>query len=179
MDKYPFLIVMLLVIVVLASGCINNNNNLNQTKNYSANDVSFIYNGTWGIANTTSSNTIAAVGDPNTVDSNTHQPNTFVIIQKPNVTNGTSLQTAYTQNYANFFNGTNNTRVSEANLTINNNTALQNVYISTSGGVQREMKAIWLSQNGQIYVILCGSLKSNFDNEQNNFNLVINSFKAQ
>ncbi len=178
MNKYPFLIVVLLSLVVLASGCINNNN-LNQTKTYSQNGIYFVYNGTWEIANVSSTNAIVAVGDPNTVDSQTHEPNTFVLIQKSNVTTGTDLQTAYNQNYANFFNNTTNLRVSEANITINGNKAIENVYISTYGGVQSEMRAVWISQNGQIYVILCGTPSSNFENEQKNFNLVINSFKVQ
>ena len=51
-----------------------------------------------------------------------------------------------------------NLEISEANITLNNNTAIENTYISKSnGGVQIEMRAVWVSQNGQIYVILCGS----------------------
>lgn len=179
MKKYPFLIIALIILVVSASGCITNNNTSNQTKTYSQNGTYFIYNGTWEVANTTSDNAIAAVGDPNNVNPQTHQPETFIIIQELNVTNGTSLQTAYNQNYVNFFNNTTNVHVSESNITIKNNTALENIYTSTSNGVESKMMAVWFSQNNQIYVILCGSPASNFDNEQNDFNLVINSFTAQ
>ncbi len=178
MNIYPFLIVTLLSLIVLASGCVSNTN-LNQTKTYSQNGIYFVYNGTWENANVSSPNAVAGVGDPNTVNPQTHEPTTFILIQKPNSTLGTDLQTAYNQNYATFFNNTTNLRVSDANITVNNNKAFENVYISTSGGVQREMRAVWLSQNGQIYVILCGALPSNFENQQKNFNLTINSFKVQ
>ncbi len=178
MNKYPLLIITLLTLVILASGCVNSNN-LNQTKTYSQNGIYFVYNGTWEIANTSSANAVTGVGDPNTVNSQTHEPNTFVLIQKPNVTMGTDLQTAYNQNYATFFNNNSNLMISEANITVNNNTALENNYITTSNGMQIEMMAVWISQNGQIYVILCGAPPNNFENQQKNFNLVINSFNSQ
>jgi hypothetical protein len=178
MNKYPLLIITLLSLVILASGCVSNNN-LNQTKTYSQNGIYFVYNGTWEIANTSSTNAVTGVGDPNTVNSQTHEPNTFVIIQKPNVTMNTDLQMAYTQNYATFFNNTSNMPISEANITLNNNTALENTYITTSNGAQSEMMAVWVSQNGQIYVILCGAPPNNFENQQKNFNIIINSFKLQ
>lgn len=179
MKKYPFLIaIILLSLVVMASGCISDNNT-NKTNTYSKNGISFVYNGTWEVSNTTSPNAIVAVGDPKTVDSQTKYPSTFVLIQKANASLGNNLSNAYTQNYAKFFNKSNNTHVSEANITVNNNKAMENVYITTSGGMQMEMRAVWMAQNGAIYVILCGALPSNYDKEQKNFDLVINSFKVQ
>ena len=181
MKKYPFLIAFILLsMVVMASGCISDNNT-NKTNTYSKNGISFQYNGTWEVSNTTISvpNAIVGVGDPKTVDAQTKYPSTFVLIQKANSTLGNDLSNAYTQNYAKFFNNTNNSHISEANITVNNNKAMENVYMTTSGGVQTEMRAVWMAQNGAIYVILCGALPSNFDKEQKNFDLVINSFKAQ
>ncbi|HEX7467829.1 MAG TPA: PsbP-related protein [Methanobacterium sp.] len=179
MNKYPVIILTLLFLVVIASGCVINNNQQNQTKNYTQNGVTFTYNGTWEIANTTAPSALAAVGDPSTVNPTTQYPNTFVIIQKPPVASGTDLQTAYNQNYASFFNNTGNQRVSEGNITVNNVKALENVYTTSSGGVQKEMRVVWISQNNNIYVILCGALPADFNNQQKNFDLVINSFKGQ
>lgn len=172
-----FATIAILSLVVLASGCVNNDDT-NSTKSYSGNGISFVYNGTWNVANTTSPNALVAVGDPSTVDAQ-NNPSTFVLIQKPNETQSNDLQATYDQNYAGLFNNTTNQRVSEANITVNNNKALENVYITNSGGVQTQMRAVWLTQNGAIYVILCGTIPSNFENEQKNFDLVINSFKAQ
>ncbi len=177
MKKYPFLAVIILFLVVFSSGCVNNDDS-NTTKSYSGNNVSFIYNGTWEIANTSSPNAIVAVGDPNAIGAN-NEPYTFVLIQKPNATNSSDLQEVYTENYATLFNNTTNQRVSEANITVDGNKALENVYLTNSSGTQLKMRAVWLTQDGVIYVILCGALPSNFDNEQSNFDLVIDSFKAQ
>ncbi|MCE5213441.1 MAG: hypothetical protein LLF83_01825 [Methanobacterium sp.] len=178
MKKFPFLIVIILLsLVVMVSGC-TNNNDTNATKKYSQNGISFVYNGTWDIANTTSPNSVVAVGDPKSID-NQNNPYTFVLIQKPNSTENNDLYATYAKNYNTFFNNTTNQRVSEANITVNNNPAFENVYITNSGGIQRQMRAVWVSQKGVIYVILCGALPSNFDKEQKNFDLVINSFKVQ
>lgn len=176
MKKYFFLTLIILSLVVFSSGCVNDDTN--KTKSYSGNGISFIYNGTWEIANTTSPNAVVAVGDPKTIGAN-HEPNTFVLIQKPNATNNSDIQKVYTDNYAKLFNNTTNQRVSEANITINGNKAFENVYLTNSSGIQMKMRAVWLTRNNVIYVILCGTLPSNFDKEQNNFDLVVNSFKAQ
>lgn len=177
MNRYPFLAgVILLVLVILTSGCVNNDPN-NQTNTYSGNGISFTYNGTWEVANSTSPNAVVAVGDPKTVDAEKN-PYTFVLIQKPNATQNNDLQQTYNQNYAKMFNNSSNQRVSEANITINNNKALENIYLTNSSGMQMQMRAVWLTQKGVIYVILCGTIPSNFDKEQKNFDMVINSFKA-
>ncbi|NYB27510.1 MAG: hypothetical protein HVN34_09335 [Methanobacteriaceae archaeon] len=177
MKKYPiFLVLVILTLVILASGCVTDDE-ANQTKSYSGNNVSFTYNGTWDIANTTAPNAVVAVGDPSTVDAR-NNPSTFVLIQKPNDTEGKDLEAVYTENYAQLFNNTTNQRISEANITVNNNKAFENVYITNYGGYETQMRAVWVSQNGVIYVILCGTIPNNFEKEQSNFDLVINSFKV-
>ena len=106
-------------------------------------------------------------------------PYTFVLIQKPNETQGNNLELTYDQNYAKLFNNSSNQHVSEANITVNNNKALENIYLTNTSGMLMQMRAVWLTQNGVIYVILCGTIPANFEKEQKNFDLVINSFKAQ
>ena len=145
MKKFPFLmVIILLLLVVMVSGC-TNSNDTNATKTYSQNGISFVYNGTWDIANTTSPNAVVAVGDPKSID-NQNNPYTFVLIQKPNSTESNNLFAAYTKNYNSFFNNTTNQRISEANITINNNPAFENVYITNSDGIQRQMRVVWVSQ---------------------------------
>ncbi|MCE7697558.1 MAG: hypothetical protein K8E24_001440 [Methanobacterium paludis] len=180
MKKYPFLIIALLVFVVSASGCVSNQDQ-NQTNvtSYSQNNVSFSYPGTWQVTNATSPNAVAAVADPKTVDSNTKVPTTFVVIQKSNAT-GSDLQTVYNANYATFFNNTGNQRVSDGNITVSGSPAFENVYkTNSSTGKELEMRAVWLSQNNNIYVILCSALTSDFQKEQPDFDLIIDSFKAK
>lgn len=177
MKKYSFsAVIVILFLVILTSGCINNDP-INRTQSYSGNGISFTYNGTWEEANTTSPNAIVAVGDPTTVDAQKN-PSTFVLIQKPNQTQNNDIQQIYNQNYEKLFNNSSNQHVSEANITVNNNKALENVYLTNSSGMQMQMRAVWLSQKGVIYVILCGAIPANFEKEQKNFDLIINSFKV-
>jgi hypothetical protein len=173
--KYPLLIIALLVSIVAVSGCVSNQNQTNQTS-YSQNGVTFNYPSSWQVANTTSPNAVVAVADPKTVD-NQSSPTTLVVIQKSNATG--DLQTVYSENYANFFNNTGNQRVSEGNITVGGAQAIENVYTANESGVQKEMRAVWLTRNSQIYVILCSALQSDFNNEQSNFDMIINSFKVQ
>lgn len=175
--KYVVMIILLLCSVVLVSGCVTENKKTNETNTYAQNNISFTYPGGWDIANTTSENAVVAVGDPNTVKSGS--PTTLVLIQKPAVAQGSDLNNVYSANYARFFNKTGFVRVSEGNLTLNNMTALENIYKTNSTGDVKQYRAVWLNENGTIYVILCIANQSDFDSQQANFNLIINSFKAQ
>jgi hypothetical protein len=179
MNRYPVLVVILLFLVVIASGCIDNEKNNNQTKTYAKNGISFVYNGTWQIANTTSPNAVVAVGDPQSVNPVTSSPNIFVLIQKSNSTAGTDIWVAYQNNYRSFFNSTGKQRVSEANITINNVKAYENVYTEDVNGTQKKVRAVWLAPKGTIYVIFCSAPVAEFEKQQKNFDLIINSFKVQ
>lgn len=179
MNKYPVLVVIILIMAVIASGCVDNTNNTNKTKTYAQNGVLFIYNGTWDIANTTSPNAVVAVGDPQSVDPVTQSPKIFVLIQKSNATAGTDLRTAYEENYISFFNNTGRKQVSEANITLNNVTAYENVYIEDVNGTQKQVRAVWLAPAENIFVFLCSAPVADFEKQQKNFDLIINSFKIQ
>lgn len=171
------MVILLLCSVVLVSGCVTDNKKTNETNTYSQNNIYFTYPGGWDIANTTSQNAVVAVGDPNTVKSGS--PTTLVLIQKPDVAKGSDLNNVYNTNYANFFNKTGLVRISEGNLTINNVTALENIYKTNTTGDVKQYRAVWLNENGTIYVILCIANQPDFEGQQTNFNLIINSFKAQ
>lgn len=167
---------MIMLFSVMVSGCVTDNKQNNQTQAYSQNNISFNYPGGWATANTTAPNSIAAVADPNSVQSGS--PTTVVLIQKPNATAGSNLSAVYASNYATFFNNTGYQRVSEGNITVNGSDALENVYTSNSTN-PKQYRAVWLDENGTIYVILCIANENDFKNQQANFNLIINSFKAQ
>jgi hypothetical protein len=64
-------------------------------------------------------------------------------------------------------------------MTVNGVNVLENVYKTNTTGDQRQFQAEWLSKNGTIYVILCIANTSDFKNQQSNFNLILDSFKAQ
>jgi hypothetical protein len=163
--------------IVMVSGCVTDNKKTNETKTYSQNNITFNYPGEWQVANPTAPNSVVAVADPNSVQSG--NPRTIVLIQKPNATAGTNISTVYAANYATFFNNTGYQRVSEGNITVNGSDALENVYTDNVTGNQRQYRAVWLNENGTIYVILCIAPVSDYSNEQTNFNFIINSFSAK
>jgi hypothetical protein len=175
--KYIAIVMVMLCAVVMVSGCVTDNKNTNETKTYSQNNVTFTYPGTWDIANPTAQNSVAAVADPNSVQSG--NPTTTVLIQKPNATQGTNISSVYTSNYATFFNNTGYQQVSEGNVTVNGSDALENVYKDNSTTNPRQYRAVWLNENGTIYVILCIATVKDYANEQTNFNLIINSFTVK
>jgi len=162
------------IMVVLVSGCVTDDT-ANQTNNFSQNGVSFQYSTSWGVASVSSPNGVAAVGDPNTVVNG--NPTTSVVIQKPNATTSV-LKTAYDQNYAQFFNNTGKTKVSEAELTLNGAQVYENVYTSSEEGVAKKYRAVWMQKGSTLYVILCSARVEDYDAQQANFDLVINSFNA-
>lgn len=165
-----------MVMVVLVSGCITDEDKANQTNNFSQNGVAFQYPLSWGVASVSSPNGVAAVGDPTTVING--NPTTSVVIQKANVTTGTALKTAYDLNYAQFFNNTGKTKVSEAELILNGATVYENVYTSSEEGVAKKYRAVWIQKGSTTYVVLCSARTEAYDAQQANFDMVVNSFQA-
>lgn len=163
------------LMVVLVSGCVTDNKS-NQTNNFSQNGVAFQYPLSWGVASVSSPNGVAAVGDPTTVING--NPTTSVVIQKANVTTGTALKTAYDLNYAQFFNNTGKTKVSEAELILNGATVYENVYTSSEEGVAKKYRAVWIQKGSTTYVVLCSARTDAYDAQQANFDMVVNSFQA-
>jgi len=169
--------ILILCFVVLVSGCVSEGKNTNSTEIYSQNNISFTYPSTWEITNTTSQDAVVALADPTTVHSG--NPTTSVVIQKPAVAANSNLTSVYDSNYDSFFNNTNVKRISEGNITINGNNALENIYESNATGVQLEYQAVWVDYNGTIYVILGSALPTDYKNQQTNFYQIMNSFKGQ
>ncbi|MEN6329938.1 MAG: PsbP-related protein [Methanobacteriaceae archaeon] len=176
MRRYLLLMFTLLA-VVMASGCVTDQGD-NATKTFSQNNVTFQYPSDWVVVQTTSPDAVAAVADPSSVISGTNSPTTQVVIQKPNVTAGTNLTEAYNDNYATFFNETGYQKVSEANITTDKLTALENIYTSSASGIEKQYRAVWLEKNSTIYVILCSSKKADFESLQSKFDIIVNSFQA-
>lgn len=176
MRRYLLLMFALLA-VMMASGCITDQGN--ETKTFTQNNITFQYPAAWVVVQTTSPDAVAAVADPSSVISGTNSPATQVVIQTPNVTSSTNLTEAYNDNYANFFNSTGNQKVSEANITTDKLTALENIYTSSSSGIEKQYRAVWLEKNSTIYVILCSAKKADFESLQSKFDIIINSFQSQ
>jgi hypothetical protein len=52
-------------------------------------------------------------------------------------------------------------------------------YTVVEDGVQRKVKEVWFEKNGFAYVILIIALPKDFDSQQANFDIILNSFKIR
>ncbi len=181
LKKYLFAIILLLSIV-LTSGCINNgnqttNNTSNVTQAYSGDQFTFNYPSSWKLISSQAQNSTVAVGDPATADGNGNvQVN--VVIQTAIKPSNVTLQEYYNETYAQFAAQKNLSymQLSDGTLVVNGRTALENVY-TIDLSVPEQKRAIWIQNGSKIYIILCSAPVSQYNSQQANFNLIINSFK--
>ena len=183
MKKY-FLGIIIIISVVLVSGCISNSNddNTNQPLSLVENGISIKYPGTWVSANSKNNETIAAVADPNFIDSATGLGKVSVVIQKKSINssskNASSIEMLFNQTYKNLFSDSSYKLIAEGYVTIGKSiNALECIYIVKKNGTDKKHRAIWIENNGDIYVILCTAPENEFDSQTKNFDFIINSFK--
>jgi hypothetical protein len=176
MKKYALLIIAILALVVFASGCTDSG-----SKTYNDNGISFNYSGSWEkLSNVLNTNAIAGVGDPNSIDKSTNMTNTLVVVQKVAMPSGYTLKQVTDATITQFeAKDSSFQKISEKTITLNGATAYEIVYKINVNGVQKQEKAVLLEQNGYLYAITGSSLPSDFESQQANFDMVINSFKVQ
>ena len=175
MKKYAVLLMAVLAVVVFSSGCINQGNNT-----YNFNGISFNYSGSWQeISNIKTQDALTGVGDPGSVDKPTNNVNTLVLIQKVPLPSGSTLKQFYDDTYAEYAHDSTFQTISNKTIKVNGLAGYENIHKIMVNGALKEERVIWLEKNGNAYVILCGALIGDFDGQQPNFNIVINSFKIQ
>ncbi|WP_414470236.1 PsbP-related protein [Methanobacterium sp. ACI-7] len=180
MKKYLSILIIILAIV-FASGCTDNGNEtsgnvLNNTKVYNGDGFTFEYPLDWETIVSQGRDSIVAVGDPNSADASGNA-GVNVVIQKTVKPQGMQLKDYYNATYTQFASGNVSfVPVSDGTIVINGITAYENVYKVNSGG-QKQQRAIWIPHNNLIYIILCSAPVSDYNNQQENFNKIINSFK--
>lgn len=182
MKKY-LLILILLSAVVTASGCTDggnqtNNTTVNQTNTYNGEDFTVNYPKDWEQLTSKAQNSVVAFGDPKSADSKGNvQIN--VVIQKVVKPNGTTLQQYFNATYTQFASQNLGYQpISEGNITVNGVTSLENIY-KIDSGISKQQRAVWIEKKNLpvIYIILCSAPVSDYEAQQENFDLVVNSFK--
>ena len=174
MKKYAFLLTAVLAVVVFSSGCTSHNDT------YNFNGISFNYSSSWQeISNIKTQDALVGVGDPDSVDKSTNNVNTVVIVQKVPMPSGSTLKQFYDDTYAKYANDSSFQPISDKTIKVNGLTGYENVHKIIVNGNLKEERVLWFQKNGNVYVILCGALIGDFDSQQSNFNIVINSFKIQ
>lgn len=181
MKKYlPVLII--ISAVVLASGCTDSGNQTSgdvngKNKVYIGDEVTFEYPEGWETLSSQARDSLIAVGDPKSADGNGNT-RINVVIQKTIKPQNTTFEDYYTATYAQFASqNLGFIPLSDGTLTINGIKALENVYKINLDG-QKQKRAIWILKNNRIYIILCSAPVSEFNNQQKNFEIIINSFKV-
>jgi len=170
-----YILILFMVMVVAVSGCTSEDSGTeNQTKTFTANNISFEYPSDWVTANSLANDTVAAVGDPSSVDSS-GLAQVSVVIQSRDLKG--NLYDMYRDNYETLFTNSSYRRVSETNTTIGGYQAIENIYTVTSSGTQKKHRAIWIENNGRVYVILCTASADKFDAEARNFDLIVRTLR--
>ncbi|MGB9978867.1 PsbP-related protein [Methanobacterium sp.] len=179
LKKYLFTIILLLSIVLI-SGCTTTGNQTASntstgTKSYNGDQFNFNYPATWQLITSQAQNSTIAVGDPASADKNGNvQVNVEIqtLVKPSNVT----IQDYYNSTYAQFAaQNLGYKQLSDGTITVNGKTALENVYVLSS--ISKEQRAVWIQNRNTIYIILCSAPISQYNDEQDKFNTIVNSFK--
>jgi hypothetical protein len=180
MKKY-ILGIIIIFSVVLVSGCTDSgNNDENQAQTLAKNGISIKYPGTWVSANSKNNETIAAVADPNFIDSSTGFGKVSVVIQRKTLTsasNGT-LEALINQTYKNIFSNSSFNLKAEGNTTIGKfNDVFECFYTEDQNGTVKKHRAVWIGNGNDVYIILCTAPESEFESQMKKFDFIINSFR--
>ena len=181
MKKY-LMILTLISALILVSGCINSGNqtsgNSNNTKTYSVDDITFHYPGNWVTLASQARDSVIAVGDPNTNDGNGNARVNVVIQKTAQPQNETFFQ-YFNDTYTQFASqNLSFMQISKGTITINGLNGYETVYKINSSEI-KEQRAVWIQKNNNVYIILCTAPKSDYNNQQSNFDTIVNSFQIQ
>ena len=177
-NKYMGVTIGVLTFVILTSGCISIDNFMgsfinSSTKTFSGYGVSFEYPSSWYVYpdNTTANNMIMVTKE---VGFNNVQ---FQVQIMPN--NGMSERGTVNQIKESYTPGWN--KVTSNTLIIDNKTAYEDIYTvnDTHFSKLMRMSQIILVKNNKTYLILLQAPDNEFDKEKSNFNVILESFKAQ
>ncbi len=179
LKKY-LLAIILLLSIVLVSGCTTSGNQTSanasiNVKSYSGDQFNFSYPATWQLIISQAQYSDTAVGDPNSADSSGNVK-VNVEIQTVVKPSNETIQDYYNSTYAQFAaQKLGYKQLSDGTITVSGKTALENVYILSS--LSKEQRAVWVPDGNNIHIILCSAPISQYNDEQENFNIIINSFK--
>ncbi len=183
MKKYLFTIALLFYVIV-ASGCINNiDQTANQTqpvttKTYAANGISFNYPSHWQEVNKTGNYTTAYLKDPN-AKSDDNKSGAVVEISKK-ASEDIPLKRYYEEVKSGASSVAGYQLLSERTLKVDNETAYEFVSKAVDKDIEEQYRVILLEKNGFMYMIACGTRSPTYlSDEEENFDIIINSFKVR
>ncbi|SCG86418.1 PsbP-related protein [Methanobacterium congolense] len=174
-----YTVLFLIVLVVLSSLSVYK---ALTPQTYSDNGVSFNYPGTWNqlsakdwnINSTSSSPTIAVVGDSNNAQNSSYV--TMVTVQKTNQSG--TLDEIVAASKADLQKDKKAVMISDKNITVNGVKAHDVLYNVTMGGVKKEVRLVVLAKNNTVYSLTLSAPDSEFANQKENFDMVVKSFNV-
>lgn len=176
MKKYILsLIIMVLILSISTSFAVENTT----IKNASAENITIKYPGSWDTATSRADAVILSVADPKSVNSDTGLAETVVTIQTIVKGEYDTTNSLYESNNEKLFNNTAYHLVSERNTTLNDFEYVKEVnYTLDYNDIVKKRRTLWVATPDIVYIITCSARQDKFDNETENFNLVLNSFNV-
>lgn len=177
---YIGVIVVILIIVCgmfIYSNKVHNSDDVNATESLSVseNGVSIVVPADWVKASSQSNESVLAVANSTSKDSNGFN-DINVNIEKKDVKN--SLDYEFNSNYKSLSSNTDYQILFTGNVSgIAGQDGMEADYISNVDGSSKQHKAIWIEKDGSIYVILCSAPQTAFADHENIFNNIINTFE--
>lgn len=140
-------------------------------------EISFKYPENWDILPNQTQNMVIAFGDPTSKNNTTGTPNTYITVLKEQLPSGQNLKDTFNVTYSKLKTiDSSYQNLSNQVITIDGRTAYENVYYKNISNVKKQERAVWVEKNGVVYIITLSTLPGEFDKNQDNFNLVSNSF---
>lgn len=178
--SYIIGIVVIIVIVgalFLYNNKVNNDKDVNATESLliSENGVSIIVPVDWVKASSQSNESILAVANSTSKDSNGFN-DINVNIEKKDMEG--SLESEFNSNYKSLSSNTDYQMLFTGNVSgIGGQDGMEADYTSNVDGIPKQHKAIWIENDGSIYVILCSAPQTVFVDQEKIFNVIINTFQ--
>lgn len=168
---YPIAMLAIFLLVVLSSGCTMGK------KHFGNDEISFDYPGTWKCG--------AIVDLPGVIVGVSKSSQVDVKISKQRMPSGYTLKDVYNEARAN--NSQNLAQycyqpLSERTLTVDGSTAYEIIYKIGCDQTQtrQQFRSVWLEKNGFLYIIFCTVMPpEDFDKENTNFDVIVNSFHVK
>lgn len=176
MKKYILSLITLAFILSISTSFAVENTTV---KNATAENITIKYPGSWDTATSKADSTILSVADPDSVNLNTGLAETVVTIQTIVKGEYDTTATLYKSNNERLFNNSAYHFISEANTTLNDFEYVKEVnYTVDYNDIVKKRRTLWVGTPDIVYIITCSARQDKFDNEIENFNLVLNSFNV-
>lgn len=176
-ERYKKIILSLMVLMVIMYPLVL----IFGVNNISEKEISFNYPNGWGELPNSAIELPSIIGAADFVNlSSSGNITTYVLIQKEPL-EYSSLKQAYDDYYAQ---NTSNSDyyeilfISSKTMKVGDSTAYEYIHKTGFSGEEWQQRDVWLTKNHMIYKIICVTKPDDFNNQQPNFDLIINSFRV-